>query len=294
MSNTIEIDGTSFEVNQVRLITCNTWEDFIQEVRKTRYWKTEQEHLHFGRGAIFRGHANPKWKLSSRLERALLENVGDENDVSGGMNFRALNGIEWYKGKCAEILERFRQQAKGLPGVDISQDDDELWALGRHYGLLTPLLDWTESPYVAAFFALIEFYKRFEFGTALPTKFEGGRVNVWGLRLWESVEEEGVFEILYLRRSHGSRLRAQSGLFTKLNSEQHLDIESYLRSREIAHYLECYELPYEVAMFALRDLDLMNINFSTLFPDLQGAAEQANLEVDILRVNMLRASLRQK
>lgn len=282
----IDIDGKLYDENEVRRIPCATWDDFVKEVRKTPAINKESGVSHFGRGVIFRGHEKQGWELSSLLERAIQIDARDSegNPIKGGL--RALNGVDWYEEICSNLLEKFRRNAKGIPNVNIDQEDEELWALGRHYGLLTPLLDWTTSPYVAAFFAFLDLYKKLRFKSGIPTKFEGGIVEVWGLRLWDNFEEEGVFEIVYLRRTRGSRLWAQSGLFTRLNSPTHLDIESYLRSRGIAHYLECYELRHESAMTALRDLDLMNINLSTMFPDLQGAAEQANLEEDLLRLAM--------
>jgi hypothetical protein len=151
---------------------------------------------------------------------------------------------------------------------------------------MTPLLDWTSSPYVAAFFAFIEIYKQFEVRAIYQTRFKDGIVNVWGLRLWRrpGVEEDRVFEVVRLPRERGSRLWAQQGVFTRLNSSEHLDIRSYLNSRDLTYYLECYELRHESAVEALRDLDLMNINLASLFPDLQGAAEQANIESELLQL----------
>ena len=56
----------------------------------------------------------------------------------------------------------------------------------------------------------------------------------------------------------------------------HIDIESYLRSRNLAQFLFRYEIRAQEMGKALCDLDLMNIHESTLFPDLNGAAARAN------------------
>jgi hypothetical protein len=275
--------------NEVRIYRCDKWDNFIHEVQITRYIPTEPDGKHFGYGTIFRGHSNPSWKLSSKLERNLV--IGEVTDAEGKpiehFNLRRANGREWYNDLCARLLENFRRNAKGLPGVNINISDNELWALGRHHGLLTPLLDWTTSPYVAAFFALIDMYRKYELSRGAPLKLSGGVVHVWGLRLWQNLEVEGEFNIIDVRTSHATRQKMQCGLFTRLDHLHYIDIESYLKSRGLGHYLELYEIPFETAIEALRDLDLMNIKQSTLFPDLNGAAEQANIDVDAFRVAML-------
>jgi hypothetical protein len=60
-------------------------------------------------------------------------------------------------------------------------------------------------------------------------------------------------------------------------------IESCLATRGLAHCLEYYDIPKSQGFRALRDLALMNITPATLFPDLQGAATQANIHYFSLR-----------
>jgi len=45
----------------------------------------------------------------------------------------------------------------------------------------------------------------------------------------------------------------------------------------MAYCLERYDINLQGAMDALKDLERMNINYLTLFPDLQGAALDANM-----------------
>jgi hypothetical protein len=52
-------------------------------------------------------------------------------------------------------LKNFRLSIRGRVDNGILSDtnDEELWAIGQHHGLATPLLDWSLAPYVALFFA---------------------------------------------------------------------------------------------------------------------------------------------
>ena len=271
--------------NQVRVYPCETWEDFVTTVRKDLPLKQGESSFATADMVLYRGHSDPTWKLSSLLERNLIldARVEDGTQViypprTGG------RASEPYDVVCSRILEKFRRFSHGMPGTYPNMPEDELWALGRHHGLLTPLLDWTESPYVAAYFAFATVRKEWEIGArAHEIPASGEHVRVWGLRFWEDLEKFNDFRVVKVVPQTAARQRAQRGLFTKLRSREYMDLKSYFESKGLAHCLEAFDINIAKSHDALRDLELMNITPATLFPDLEGAALQANFDIESLK-----------
>jgi hypothetical protein len=258
-------------VDAVETVNCESWEDFKAEVHRDYAEEV------MGVSPLFRGHARKEWKLASPWDRQLETWVSPREDWSR----------ESKRHHLEKILRDFKDLATGLPGLKSRELDDlDWWAIGRHYGLVTPLLDWTRSPYVAAFFAFTGFIEQASPG--MTTRGSGDLkrfvladmsepVAVWAFMVGESVGRANDLEVLSPRIDVGHRQRAQRGLFTK-----YLSLEEYLSSIPLDPKarapLRKYLIPGRVAPQAITELRMMNITFATLFPDLEGAAWQANFE----------------
>ena len=261
-----------------RIHELASWTEFVEAVR-TGPTKATNGGVAYPDEVLYRGHAKPDWPLWSPLDRRLVTWVRGKNGTPEYWSARKTKGLAWYDNVCERVLSQFKQLCNGLTGIEPMMSDDEYWALGRHFGLLTPFLDWALSPYVAAFFAFTERLRQMEHGGGSYTlKGSKGIVRVWALALWEPVEIPGEFEIIRSRGKFGARQRAQSSVFTKLRSQDYLELEPYLESRGLGDYLVGYDLPLDAAAHAWRDLQLMNIMPATLFPDIYGAAWQANID----------------
>jgi len=189
----------------------------------------------------------------------------------------------------AKVLDDFKDLATGLPNLH-ARDLSELdwWAIGRHHGLITPLLDWSRSPYVAAFFAFMGFAEEISPGvqatgdlSPTPLLFPDAttKVAIWALKVGPGLEQARHLSVLTPHVDIGHRQRAQRGAFTRLDHDTHLDVESYLLGLDLdSDHLRQYLVPARETAKALTELRLMNLTFATLFPDLQGAALQANFE----------------
>jgi predicted enzyme related to lactoylglutathione lyase len=113
------------------------WCDFTKliDVIETR---REREQHHF----FYRGQVNKVWGLAPSLFRELGEKKGD---------FQRCFEIEKDAKKEFESQAYMYLDPSVLPN---SHEWLEWWALMQHYGAPTRLLDWTASPYVAAYFAI--------------------------------------------------------------------------------------------------------------------------------------------
>ncbi len=133
------------------------------ESHSTSSWEEAQQLIesirakHSSQGILFRGQSNQAWKLQTTLERK----TSSEFDVLSYLKLalRARNQIEAFTGKkwdipsLEELEKNFAEKSQDLcvyfPAYDYL-------AYLRQHGFPSPLLDWSESPNIAAYFAFFD------------------------------------------------------------------------------------------------------------------------------------------
>lgn len=221
---------------------------------------------------IWRGHRRSDWVLESSLDRLFKPLTADE---------QATRSLEE---RSLDHLEEFKYAARGRRGLHApSMNENEWWALGQHFDLATPLLDWSHSPFVAAYFAY------YEAAAATRARVIYGldidAVKVMNAEIVDGDPGEArplVLEPIEPLSDENPRLVSQGALFTRgplsLSVEDWVSIFFNGSSNEI---LTRIELPDRDRLVALRSLHRMNINHLSLFPDLTGASRAANLKLEL-------------
>ena len=210
---------------------------------------------------VFRGQADAKWELESSLARSLDK-----------MDKKPSNKEEFIK----KHLENFKMNIRGRTNLDLSStsNNDEIWALGQHFGLYTPLLDWTRSPYVALFFAL--------FGQC-----DSGKRSLWAIlegdinfiNSTKKLDKDKV-QIVDPYTHYNKRLVNQRGLF--LNVPIGIELEKWIERGPNQEWVTMYKItfPDSIREEMLWGLNTMNINYQTLFPDIKGASLHTNYRTE--------------
>lgn len=236
---------------EYKKITCESWQHFKSHSIPELCGKGP-----FQRGVyLFRGHGSAQWSLMSVFDRKYM-----------GMSRKK-------KVKMAEdLVNKFQEEAEGLD-VDKALWSDKITrlALAQHSGVPTRLLDWTESPYIASFFAFA--------GIALNPNPEQ-YVAVWCLNTQSDVwSSDSGAEVLAVPTYGNDRLRSQLGKFTLLRAAVD-SLEEYVQDfKEDDGALTQFLIPSSDAQIALADLDVMGINYTRLFAGLEGCALTATLRV---------------
>lgn len=231
-----------------------SWEAFIEAMRSPDHNKAKGEF-------VYRGQAGHDWHLSSTLARLF-----DGGSVPADHE--------------ASLLGQFRLAMRGR-GLDVGKlEEQEIWAFGQHNGLLTPLIDWTKSPYVALFFA---------FDEPDRTGVENASRAVFYLNMSGIRADEAMSEIFFEPTHHeNARLVNQAGLFTITPSGRDNLVTAILNEltdnevidpsdpMDVARFIGKIHIPNEHRIECLNTLRKMNIHHANLFPDAGGASKYCN------------------
>ena len=157
----------------------------------------------------------------------------------------------------------------------------------QHHGAPTRLIDFTWSPYVAAFFALERTLHDGVVWAMNPARVDSSRAPA---PVRTDPRVKGNFQRYFLKGNRrfiwmgepytmNRRLIAQSGTFA-VPGVLDVAIEDTLKDADQENILAKCVLTHGVREVGMRELYRMNITYATLFPDLDGLAKSIGYELE--------------
>lgn len=255
-------------------VELTSWTDFepaLQKIRRKhaecfRKGAGEEDYQHTS-PMLFRGQSNAEWGLLTTLERRTKEEFSIQEYCEAAARYaseiEAYTEKRWDRTSYSEIKKFFEHQ-------------DELHArlpcyaylvYLRQHGFPSPLLDWTRSPYIAAFFAFEAAYSSDRVAVFTYVEVPGiGKAFTAGK---PCIRTRGPFA-----RTHSRHFAQQSEytIATKWENNTHVFCrheEAFSNQPEIVDQdvLVKITLPSACRWDAMSYLSDHNINHHTLFQD---------------------------
>ncbi len=138
-------------------IKLNSWNEFEQQISELelnqhgKYIETQISRSPL----VFRGQGDSAWKLKTTLDRYFSKEVSLNSYYL--LTLIAKPKIETFTNCRWDTIPTPKEYEKWVDKIEVSPFGQvpayEYFTYLRHHGFPSPLLDWTASPYVAAFFA---------------------------------------------------------------------------------------------------------------------------------------------
>jgi hypothetical protein len=257
----------------------DSWNEFTDLAAQFRFGDP------FTHSHLARGQCNAAHSLTPSLNRLLPLGITEQDART----------IE------VSLLREFKAQARGFIPASLLPDDPstvEWWALMQHHGVPTRLLDWTTSPYVAAYFAVVQ---RWDVDGAIWLVHAHMLIDalvLGGIAVETALDpiasEAGgphlVSPAFASRRT--DRMIAQQGQFTfglNLLCDQERAMSEAVRTAGLSSADTLYSkvtIPRRLKPEFLDQLRAMNVSANALFPGLDGLGR--SLE-ELLRIACFRA-----
>ncbi len=265
------------------------WQEF-------EVWLQELRDRNYGRGLIFRGQADSNWRLETTLERSgysampiadyyalIVGNIGPSVSTFSSMQAPTFNENLWNELVDTQRLSDYAKYKGSIFDQTVFPGGEhfEYAAYLRHHGFPSPLLDWSLSPYVAAFFA---------FRDADPTT-ENRSIFVYCDRprgTYGGTIGEPMIQLLVGHSRTPRRHFFQQSIYTvcesRINGKWQFDSHQRVfdNPRPNQDFLGKFDIPSIEREKIIRLLDQYNLNAYSLFE-----SEESLLETLWLRANRL-------
>jgi len=173
------------------------------------------------------------------------------------------------------LHRRLSVRTRHVFNLQNADENGAFFNLVQHHGYPTPLLDWTYSPYVAAFFA----YRKISRKESDPNK----RVRIFMLdQRWRTEIRQFMFaERAFPHFSIGEFIAIENERSVPQQSVSAVtnvdDIETYIQTKEAGfghRFLTAFDLPATERELVFDELAYMGVTAGSLFPGLDGACEE--------------------
>lgn len=232
-------------------------------VAKKTTWGNFKKYISMleGRKFLFRGQKEP-WRLRTSFHRT------GRADVQRFVN----EDIQ-------TLHKHLSARTKHVFNLDIGNENGAFFNLVQHHGYPTPLLDWTYSPYVAAYFA---FHNISKDDVKEATSKSKVRIFMFNQAEWKRDYQQHLhLSTATLHVSIGEfmaieneRMIPQQAISTVTNID---DIEAYIsicEQKSNKTYLQAFDLPLKERDKVIQELRYMGITAGSMFPGLDGACEE--------------------